>query len=584
MASVSEASAKQSFPLMRFPPEIVSHILTSYLKSSSVGAGLRLRLVSKYFDAEVIAIIFREHLLKDLEPPYEIIPGELPPEFSGYPTSALIEITARASHPWFARLETSRSQLWHRYIMHHTTNTPNSDYRFARLHKVSQRLCAEVGADFTETVGRLCWISLECGAFTSPCHPLKACETPSADLDLLSAAAYLGHTALVKKLLQSGSLNPSEATDIFDSPMTLAAWGRQAYILLLFQEHQVEHTRRSLSKDETRPGSRRFGWEGKLDPGAVVGAAAGGDLEVLKLAIYPPSRYNPGTTTIFHDHFGSVHGRAKNCILIAKGMARDWKVYQFLAACLGQYDKFLELDYHDTALKQSYSGTQRENRFRRRVCADFLQREHLLRDMERVGLNTEPIAAFYARRLRQIGEMGAPEDPSFVPRPYPAPNEVRDYDEATERNFELRDLELAARNGDIDIVRGLLDDGVGIPSDPPYNPLSEALLHAREDVFDLLSERLAASDPTAVIGNVTPATDAGKCRMVRRLITCGIETKDPLDSIAWGLYLDAAAACDDSAVANFLFEPNVLAKFNVGAVTAEAALWNSRVAGMLGGN
>lgn len=456
-----------------------------------------------------------------------------------------------------------------------------------KLRRVSERICAETGADFTEALERLCWISLECGAFASVSASGARSEGADVELDLLSAAAYLGHQALAKTLLQSGRLNPSQATEIFDSPMTFAAWGGHSDILRLFQEHQGGYRPREINTEDRRPGSQGFDFEGNVDPGAIVGAACSGDIEMVMLAIYPPSRHNPETTSFLHEPFGHVGSfRTYQCLAIAKEMARDLKVYQFLAAFLGQYDNFMGPDYFDDALKGSYNNTRSEYNLRIAMLEERLQIHYRRMEMNHfkngIFQNGGSREQTRGNPGQHSGQAEVPEDQCFVPCPYPRPQEVRTYDIMTGKNRLLRDLEIAAKKGDIDIVRGLLDDGVGIPADPPYDPLKLAVFHARQDVFDLLVERLSTSDPHAVIKNVTPRSNRGKCLMVRRIITCGIKRHSLLRIEDWREYVDAAAACGDSTIANFLFEPDVLVEFHVDSETADEVRKLPHIVGILG--
>ncbi|KAK0104881.1 hypothetical protein ONS95_005147 [Cadophora gregata] len=58
----------------------------------------------------------------------------------------------------------------------------------------------------------------------------------NAGSSLLSAAAFLGHTRMIRRLLSEG-LCPTVKGPLFPSPMQLAAYAGQGEVLRLFQEH-----------------------------------------------------------------------------------------------------------------------------------------------------------------------------------------------------------------------------------------------------------------------------------------------------------------------------------------------------------
>ncbi|VUC30214.1 unnamed protein product [Clonostachys rosea] len=74
--------------------------------------------------------------------------------------------------------------------------------------------------------------------------------------------------------------------------------------------------------------------KGKADPQAVIGASMSGDVDILRLALYPPSRTDVEST----DYFGQSHGDVTTqsepgqVILAAMAHAGSWQVYSTLAS------------------------------------------------------------------------------------------------------------------------------------------------------------------------------------------------------------------------------------------------------------
>ena len=73
-------------------------------------------------------------------------------------------------------------------------------------------------------------------------------------------------------------------------------------------------------------------WRGKVGPASIRGAATRGDIEMVRLAIYPPSRAAPESTDFVDQVFGSVDRLSSIGIKLsrAQGATRDVEVYKYL--------------------------------------------------------------------------------------------------------------------------------------------------------------------------------------------------------------------------------------------------------------
>jgi ankyrin repeat protein len=213
---------------------------------------------------------------------------------------------------WYIRKHYSADQLWQSYLTYRVQNEKDPKVgRFVEIRQVAEELCRQTEAEYEATVDGLCWLALERGA----CYPgykegwksssNRPDEEPNLGLNLLSAAAYFGYTPLVRQLLSDGHC-PTTDNDLFPSPMQLAAWAGNADILRLFQEH--------LPEFEEIPPRWQFddkSWRGKHGPGSVKGAALRGDMDMVRLAVYPPSRSTPDNTDFASQPFGHVDPESK---------------------------------------------------------------------------------------------------------------------------------------------------------------------------------------------------------------------------------------------------------------------------------
>lgn len=191
----------------------------------------------------------------------------------------------------------------------------------------------------------------------------------------------------------------------------------------------------------------------------------------------------------------------------------------------------------------------------------YLEREQSLLEACR-----RPLAVVATEETDRIGHPDPVDDRAV-------PGSGLFFDMLTGRNLPQRDLELAARHGNINVVRGFLDDGLQICSHPAYDPLNKAIIEARADVFDLLVERGAASHEDLVI-RAAPKSKNRRCRMARRILSSGVrvEFKPGAHWPQWRKYAMAALAFDDFQLVDFLLQPNVTEIFHLDQETIERLL------------
>ncbi|CAH0045326.1 unnamed protein product [Clonostachys solani] len=207
--------------------------------------------------------------------------------------------------------------------------------------------------------------------------------------NLLSAAAYLNHLPLARELLAE-HVDPTLNDFLFPAPIEAAARGGNVEMLQLFQEtlsepdpepepepeqenplEQEDVNEQSLMEIEILNPMRQgdineetllemlnpqalpnfleveavpeptlhstmgnVPLTGKADPRAVVGAAAAGDLQVLEVALYPPSRSDTNSSDYFGQPYGRVDpysppGHALKSIMVH---SKTWEVYFRLAS------------------------------------------------------------------------------------------------------------------------------------------------------------------------------------------------------------------------------------------------------------
>ncbi|KAK4447406.1 hypothetical protein QBC34DRAFT_409971 [Podospora aff. communis PSN243] len=256
-------------------------------------------------------------------------------------------------------------KFMHRYVVYHT-RTEQDAYRgrFVHLRKAAEAYCAETGADLDHCIDEFVWLVLDRAA-TAPGErtdfyhstntwrrnqwstyydPLRGPYTLAfnestyyrsefePNINLLSAAAYFNNFPLAKRLLAQGYC-PTTHNELLPAPMETAAFGGNAEMLQLLQEHLPDF------KDLGRSAIFRF--RSKVHHSSLLGAAFRGDLDMVKLALFPPSRAEPDSTKLLDQRYGSVDPESLAGYFIRHAIlnTRDWDVYQYLVSAFRKQDR-----------------------------------------------------------------------------------------------------------------------------------------------------------------------------------------------------------------------------------------------------
>ncbi|CAH0026959.1 unnamed protein product [Clonostachys rhizophaga] len=166
----------------------------------------------------------------------------------------------------------------------------------------------------------------------------------SPDASLLSAAAFLGHATVVKRLLENGN-DPTHNDKIFPSAIEAAALSGKIEILQLLQESLPDNVEPTYNDtgSETRPFLCHYSLgeiyqKGKADIQGVLGAAMNGDTGILEMAIYPPSRADQSAAYFDYmpngDNSLPKHWRPKVLLGKVAGFAKNWAVYTKLISLI----------------------------------------------------------------------------------------------------------------------------------------------------------------------------------------------------------------------------------------------------------
>jgi hypothetical protein len=145
---------------------------------------------------------------------------------------------------------------------------------------------------------------------------------------LLSAATYFNLVPLVYKLLAEGCCS-TDHDYLFPPAMEVAACEGNTQILKILQEHLPEY------KETEGPGCKwsPWEWQGKVCPDSIIGATIRGDLDILKLALYPPSRATPDNTNILGQSCAKipiVSCLGRRLRRVARKETRSIEVYEYI--------------------------------------------------------------------------------------------------------------------------------------------------------------------------------------------------------------------------------------------------------------
>jgi len=228
-------------------------------------------------------------------------------------------------------------RFWHDYLAYRIRNERHSMVgRFVDVRRIAEAFCAETGTELATCIDGLAWLVLDRAAgapgnnanWQRPKLGINFYYFPGGkssfgntelsfdlNINLLSTAAYFNHFPLARRLLAEGYCL-ARPDELLPSPTQSAAFAGNAEMLMLLQEH-LPHAQ-------------------KVHTTSVTGAVLRGDLEMVKLALYPPSRADPKSTDILGETYGNIDPRstkptnAGRIISAVLCMTRDWDIYQYL--------------------------------------------------------------------------------------------------------------------------------------------------------------------------------------------------------------------------------------------------------------
>ncbi|TGO79421.1 hypothetical protein BELL_0033g00140 [Botrytis elliptica] len=247
---------------------------------------ITLRLVCKRFYHDVQFALFKSHLLDD------------------YETHSLLYLWHFDSN----KLAT----FWHSYLVYRVQNNSDScPPHFRHIRRLVETLCAETGDEVENTIEKLCWPIL---STATDCANSNLIDL-NFELDLLCAATYLNIIPVVKRLLQGG-YPPRSERDLFDPPVTLAALAGNKDLLEYLQSIVLE----TQSIDDLEVCQ----WN------SIIGAAMSGDIEMVRIALYPPSWSTFDFTHFIDGPFVPQESLAEKCLLEAQVSTGNLEMYKYL--------------------------------------------------------------------------------------------------------------------------------------------------------------------------------------------------------------------------------------------------------------
>ncbi|KAK0647120.1 hypothetical protein B0T16DRAFT_414719 [Cercophora newfieldiana] len=313
--------------ILGLPEEIIHMILVEAICNRRFRRALRLKLVCKRFRDAFQPALFESRRLDHTE--NETVARRA--------SQYRVPVHVGAHRAVYGQRH-GADKMWHQYLMYLARNekhrSAGGSGPFSEIRCIVDAFCAETSADYDATLAAACWLVLDRAANNldtyQRCHAWQrhrahpqASNWPPVEFDLnanlLSLAAYLGQEAVTSRLLASGQ---SPATDncLLPSPMESAAFAGNANMLSLLQEHRPNPPLGTMTETN------------KADLAAVYGAAVRGDLDILKLALYPPSRRdNDGK--IFGERFRELWPNSTSAgvdLCRALCAAGSWDVYQYL--------------------------------------------------------------------------------------------------------------------------------------------------------------------------------------------------------------------------------------------------------------
>lgn len=346
--------------ILSLPPEILDmilhHLILHHTKTREGGSVFRLKLVCSKPN-------LRFHHIR------HILTGSLETFSASF--NRILFLTRKLDDPQFGDAFRSSSiqkhqpgaaKLWHDYLVFRCRNKQdNSVACYIDIRNVVDHLFQHNGQthppDWASILDKVCWLTVECPAVGDygprcdvPRYPgdwegwngYRMSRKPlNLNLRVLSAATYCGYTQLVSDLLSQG-LDPTKDDVLFPSPMFIAARTGQADMLRLFQEHLPFfkagkpgplHPPHMWGGWGLRPTPT---WRSKIGPGSLIGAAKRGDMDMVRLCLYPPSRETPDDDLIVGYKPGHIFADSPVGTYITWAMwgASSPEIYQYLLSLI----------------------------------------------------------------------------------------------------------------------------------------------------------------------------------------------------------------------------------------------------------
>jgi ankyrin repeat protein len=417
---------------------------------------------------------------------------------------------------WPVRKYYGADTLWHDYLVFkcRSERSPSASC-IAEIQTLASALLPHVQLqrlddqdDRDIILDGLCWLGMEACISRglqegSNRYSIPKRELADLEVDLLSAATYFGCLSLVGDLLDRGCI-PAQQNGLLPSPMYVAAWSGRAEMLQIMQEHlpDLEDSPQSSIRSHR-----------KVGPGSLEGAAVRGDMDMVRLALYPPSRkivtppgddneakernslligrYEPGSVPIFSDLYRYIEDAMRK--------TASPEVYQYLRS------------FVDPASYKISLGRRRlEREFATKVAAgDLVMVRHLL------GIGVDPVGEKMQRPPLVAAVQAGHDDVVDLLLQYDA-----DLNKHTDHHGLL--LTAAAHLGSMTMMQKLLDAGAKLGERWDADPLWHALRKEHSAMVELLL-RMGAGSARSRSSCFAMALDTGLESMVSILELWGVE-------------------------------------------------------------
>ncbi|KAF6790763.1 hypothetical protein CSOJ01_14455 [Colletotrichum sojae] len=299
-------------PFSKLPTELRDEILFRACLARGLTRALRLKLVCKDFYQAVDLALFKTRFLDK---------------------NFHLDL-------WYFRQDFGFVGLFQAYISFRIRSPPlPDDGRIADLRSICDWLADETQTDKTLVIDALSKAAIDHIGMATQSDYARREGTRYNDNEILyhksmeqarfGAATYLGHPHLVTKFMQEGCC-PTRDSHVLPSPMFLAAWAGRADMLKLLQEHlpEIEEVERYQSH-----GGRFLDFRAKRGPGSIEGAAASGSLDMVQLAVFPPSRTQPDNFEFDPRQYGRLDTQPRLSACVDRALSTgSLEIYRYISS------------------------------------------------------------------------------------------------------------------------------------------------------------------------------------------------------------------------------------------------------------